>query len=105
MDGQNGRRGGPGRRRKEASVRLPDKVAVVTGGAQGIGRSTVEKLHAEGARVVSLDVNAARHAELAAAYQGSDRPVLTLPCDITVEAQVAAAMDETRRRFGRIDVL
>ena len=86
-------------------MRLVGKVAVVTGGAQGIGRATVEKLHAEGARVVSLDIDATRQAELAAAYQRSDRPVLTLPCDVTVEAQVAAAMDETRRHFGRIDVL
>ena len=86
-------------------MRLVGKVAVVTGGAQGIGRATVEKLHAEGAKVVSLDIDAARQTELAATYPQSDRPVLTLPCDVTVEAQVAAALDETRRRFGRIDVL
>ena len=86
-------------------MRLVGKVGVVTGGAQGIGRATVEKLHAEGAKVVSLDIDAARQTELAATYLQSDRPVLTLPCDVTVEAQVAAALDETRRRFGRIDVL
>jgi NAD(P)-dependent dehydrogenase (short-subunit alcohol dehydrogenase family) len=86
-------------------MRLVGKVAVVTGGAQGIGRATVEKLHAEGAKVVSLDVDTARQTKLAAAYQRSDRPVLTLSGDVTVEAQVAAAMDETRHRFGRIDIL
>lgn len=39
-------------------MRLAGKVVVVTGGAQGIGRATVEKCHAEGARVVSLDIDA-----------------------------------------------
>jgi NAD(P)-dependent dehydrogenase (short-subunit alcohol dehydrogenase family) len=86
-------------------MRLVGKVAVVTGGAQGIGRATVEKLHAEGAQVVSLDIDEGRHQVLAARFARTKLPVQPVLCDITVEDQVAAAMRDTRERFGRLDVL
>lgn len=86
-------------------MRLEGKVAVVTGGTLGIGRATVEKFHAEGARVVSLATNAARTAALGEASRGAERPVLALVCDVTREDQVAAAMAATLDRFGTIDIL
>ena len=86
-------------------MRLAGKIVVVTGGAQGIGRATVEKCHAEGAQVVSLDIDEGRQRELAVRFARTKLPIQPHQCDITIEAQVAAAMRDTRERFGRIDAL
>lgn len=79
--------------------RLAGKVAVVTGGASGIGLATARRFAAEGARVVIGDVDATRLATVAA-----DLGVVGLPCDVrdeaAVEALVAAAVD----RFGGLDL-
>ena len=85
-------------------MRLAGKVAIVTGGAQGIGRATVEKLHAEGAQVAAFDIDEARGAALAGAL-GPDRPPLFVACDVTDEGQVAAGVASVVARFGRLDVL
>ncbi len=84
---------------------LAGKVAVVTGGAQGIGRAIVEKCQAEGARVVLLDIDEARGNETEHALAGRGQDVRFLRCDITAEAQVQAAMAATADRHGRLDIL
>ena len=86
-------------------MRLAGKVAVVTGGAQGIGQAIVEKCHAEGARVVFFDIDEAKGKSTAEALATGERPVRFLPCDVTAEAQVAAAMGQTAGEFGRLDIL
>jgi len=83
--------------------RLAGKVAVVTGGAQGIGRAIVEKLAREGARVSFLDRDEAAGA--ASARELGDLDVTFTRADITREAEVAAAMEEVGRGRGRLDVL
>jgi NAD(P)-dependent dehydrogenase (short-subunit alcohol dehydrogenase family) len=86
-------------------MRLRDKIAVVTGGAQGIGQAVVTKFHAEGARVALLDVDEPRGRETAAAHGGAEAGVIFLRCDITREADVAAAMLTTLSTFGALEIL
>jgi NAD(P)-dependent dehydrogenase (short-subunit alcohol dehydrogenase family) len=86
-------------------MRLQNKVAVVTGGGQGIGRAIVEKFHIEGARVALLDIDEVRGMEVATTLGESDASVLFLRCDITREADVEQAIAATGERFGGLDVL
>jgi len=77
---------------------LDSRVAVITGGAGGIGRATADLLAGAGARIAVIDVNADAMALLPAAYERQR-------ADIGVESEVVAAIDAIARRFGRIDVL
>jgi NAD(P)-dependent dehydrogenase (short-subunit alcohol dehydrogenase family) len=87
------------------SGRLAGKVAVVTGGAQGIGRAIVEKFAREGARVAFLDREEAAGAAAARELDGGGAAVAFLRADVTRELEVKAAVDEVVRREGRLDVL
>jgi NAD(P)-dependent dehydrogenase (short-subunit alcohol dehydrogenase family) len=80
-------------------VTLDGRVAVVTGGAQGIGRAIAAGLAAEGARIVIADLQRAE--EAAAGF--ADGVGLTI--DVASEEDVARMADETIARCGRIDVL
>ena len=86
---------------------LAGKVAVVTGGAGGIGAATAVRLLAEGACVMLLDRDAAVLEETAQklkAKAGKD-VVRSAVCDVTQEAQVAAAFAACAREFGGLDIL
>jgi NAD(P)-dependent dehydrogenase (short-subunit alcohol dehydrogenase family) len=85
--------------------RLAGKVAVVTGGAQGIGRAIVEKLAQEGARVSFLDRDEAGGASTARELGGRGPAVAFLRADVTREAEVKAAVEQVIRREGGLDVL
>ncbi len=76
---------------------LKDQVAVVTGGAQGIGLAVAKRLAASGARVASWDVNAAANL---AATEG-----LSVTCDITVYNAVQNALTETEAALGPVDIV
>lgn len=84
------------------SEELKAKVAIVTGGASGMGRETVRLFHSEGAKVVIADITADA-GEAYAAELGDN--VRFVRCDVTqadqVEALVAAAVEE----FGRLDIM
>jgi NAD(P)-dependent dehydrogenase (short-subunit alcohol dehydrogenase family) len=86
-------------------MELEHKVAVVTGGAQGIGRAVVTRLSTERATVVFLDVDHERGEELASELQRAGSSVEFLPCDVTDESDIAAAFRGTSERYGRIDIL
>jgi NAD(P)-dependent dehydrogenase (short-subunit alcohol dehydrogenase family) len=82
--------------------RFAERVAVVTGGAQGIGRQVVEQLYAEGASVLILDADA----ELAeATAQAIGSRVVAMGGDVARRSDVAEAVDACVDRFGRIDVM
>lgn len=82
--------------------RLEDKVAIVTGGASGIGRGTAELFAKEGARVVIADVNEELGQEVAKAIGGD---AIFVRHDVTDEASWTSLVDATLERFGRLDVL
>ncbi len=84
------------------SGRLQGKVAVITGGASGIGRGTVELFVREGARVVVADMQDDKGARMAEELGDAIRYIR---CDVTDEAQVKAAVDLAVSAFGRLDAL
>jgi 3-oxoacyl-[acyl-carrier protein] reductase len=71
------------------------RVALVTGGAGGIGAATVERLRASGARVASADVNGA----------AASGEVLAIRMDVSRSAEADAAVAQVERELGRLDVL
>src|SRR5262245_31939218 len=81
---------------------LDGKVAIVTGGASGLGRAMVELFVEEGARVVIADVNAEGGTALAA--QLGDAAVFQ-PTDVADAAQIQAAVDIAVARFGGLHVM
>jgi 3-oxoacyl-[acyl-carrier protein] reductase len=85
--------------------RLANEVAIVTGGAQGIGLAVAARLAAEGATVAILDVNAAGARAAAAALVADGRQAIGLACDVTSREQVHAAVAAVLRQFGRLSVL
>lgn len=79
-----------------------DKVAIVTGGAQGIGAACARRLAQDGASVSIWDVDAARGQALAAELGERAQFVR---CDVSSKASVDAALADTLARFGRVDQL
>ncbi|HLK69868.1 MAG TPA: SDR family oxidoreductase [Bryobacteraceae bacterium] len=77
-----------------------DKVVVVTGGAEGIGRALCRRFASEGARaVIVVDLNAAGAAEVASEIGGS-----ALPADVSCEADIAAVVHSVTEQHGAIDL-
>ncbi len=83
-------------------MRLADKVAVITGGAAGIGWAYARRFVAEGARVVLADV---ADPVAAAEKLDADGRALGVPTDVSDATSVRDMVETTVRRFGRIDVL
>lgn len=86
---------------------LAGRIAVVTGGAGGIGRAIGKRLLSEGACVVLADIDREMLAEAEAECQrnfGTDA-VMTVCADVTDESGVANAMDDVIRRFGGLDIV
>jgi NAD(P)-dependent dehydrogenase (short-subunit alcohol dehydrogenase family) len=87
--------------------RLDEKVAVVTGGASGMGLSTVVRFLEEGAAVVIADFNetTGTAAVEKAISLGYERRVSFIKTDVAREADIVAMLDDAVNRFGRLDVL
>ena len=84
--------------------RLAARIALVTGGASGIGKATAARLAADGACVVIADLDATA-ATGAAAELGSTDVAVGVACDVTDAADVQAAVDATLLAFGGIDLI
>src|SRR6266481_6325702 len=86
--------------------RLTGKVAIVTGGASGMGRATVMRFLADGAKVIVADLNETNGAETLAVAKaaGHGDSVAFVLCDVAMEANVAVAVAEAEKRFGRLDI-
>src|SRR6201989_753525 len=82
-------------------VRLEDKIAIVTGGGQGIGQAIAGKLAAEGATVVVTDLDEARAKETAGGLPGA----IAIRADVTERQGVAAMAGRVVEQSGRVDVL
>jgi 2-hydroxycyclohexanecarboxyl-CoA dehydrogenase len=81
---------------------LENKVAIVTGAGQGIGKAIAEKLASHGATVVVTDVNEETASQTAAAIGGG---AIGIRADVTSRESVNAMVDQVMRELGRIDVL
>jgi sorbitol-6-phosphate 2-dehydrogenase len=85
---------------------LQDRIALVTGAAQGLGAALSLRLAREGCDVVVADINGERAAQTAADIaQQTGRRTLSLAADVTNEEQVRAMVDKTVETFGRLDIL
>ena len=85
---------------------LQDRVALVTGGGQGLGQAICARLAREGARLVVADLNEANAVATAATIsESADQPALAVKVDVTAEAQVEDLVGRTLAEFGRLDVV
>ncbi|MDG4826180.1 3-oxoacyl-ACP reductase FabG [Asanoa sp. WMMD1127] len=87
------------------SERFADRVAIVTGGAQGIGLATGRRLAAEGARVAVVDLDADRSAAAADEIKAAGGLATGYGCDVTDADAVAAMVEAVVADHGRIDIL
>jgi meso-butanediol dehydrogenase / (S,S)-butanediol dehydrogenase / diacetyl reductase len=87
-----------------ASMTSPFRVAVVTGGARGIGLATVQWFLVHGHRVALWDIDAATLTRTVSELNDAER-VLGIHCDVSKPEQVQAAAVQTWERYGRIDAL
>jgi sorbitol-6-phosphate 2-dehydrogenase len=87
------------------NANLEGKVAVVTGGAQGLGRAISECLVKEGCKLVVADINEAGVKEAAAELSALGGKVLGIKTDVTKEAEVEALFAAAVKEFGRLDVV
>ena len=84
---------------------LKDRVALVTGASQGIGRATVLALAQAGARVAVAARNAGKLAEVVAEIAAAGGEAIAVPMDVADAEQVKAGFRQTSGKFGKLDIL
>ena len=86
-------------------MRLPNKVAVITGGAQGIGRAIALGMAREGASVVVADLQAEKAESTAAEARAVGAEAIAVEVNVASEMSVKRLADRTFERFARVDIL
>jgi len=86
-------------------MRLKDKIAIVTGASSDIGAAIVKRFVEEGAHVVLVGRRIDALKKTSSAIKNGDKQTVTIPCDITDEAQVIQTVDQVFTHYGRIDIL
>ena len=87
------------------TARLPNKVSIITGAAQGIGLATALKFAAEGAIVIVCDLKQAGVDQAVAQCQALGATAVGFLMDVTQRQQIDAVVALVKSQFGRIDVL
>jgi meso-butanediol dehydrogenase / (S,S)-butanediol dehydrogenase / diacetyl reductase len=91
---------------RKASEGFRDRVAIVTGGASGIGLAAARRLAAEGANVVLAGLDTDKPAEIAGRLQASaEAAVWGVSCDVASERQVQQTIEDVMARFSRLDIV
>ncbi len=86
-------------------MRLKDKVCIITGGAKGIGEATSYKFAEEGAKVVVADIDFAAAETAVANIKAKGGDALAVKVDVVNKESVAQMVEQTMKKYGRIDVL
>ena len=86
-------------------MRLKDKVAIVTGGAHGMGEAEARLFAKEGARVVVADILADEAEAVAADIRAGGGEAIAVKIDVTSEPDWAALIERTLAAYGRLDIL
>jgi len=86
-------------------IDFKDKVAVITGGARGIGAATAEAFYRAGAKVALIDLNGEECESRARSMDSSGKSVMALQADVADETQVQEAVNQIVEIFHRIDIL
>lgn len=86
-------------------MRLKDRVALITGGASGIGRATAELFVREGARVAVADYSKDGGQDTVKAIKEAGGDAMFTPVDVSDSAQVTRMVDAVLQAYGRIDIL
>ncbi len=86
-------------------MEMKDRVALITGAAQGIGQATAEKMAGLGAKVAVLDINFKGAEDVVEGIRNNVGDAMAVQADLTVFDQVENAVDKVFEQFGTIDIL